>query len=151
MARNKDLSTTVPSASGPAKIDRRTKDLVKRLAEGDVAVINHRDLDVVAAETLVRANPVAVVNADAVPGSEPWKKFMVLVNRAMPAVEEKLTAAKKTTLLTYSGLLARYDQMPLLERFGVPATCRASFAMYNTREEIDVLVQALIKARDMFA
>ena len=65
MARNKDLSTTVPSASGPAKIDRRTKDLVKRLAEGDVAVINHRDLDVVAAETLVRANPVAVVNADA--------------------------------------------------------------------------------------
>ncbi len=58
----------------------------------------------------------AVVNADATPGSEPWKKFMVLVNRAMPAVEEKLTAAKKTTLLTYSGLLARYDQMPLLER-----------------------------------
>ena len=55
----------MPSASGPAKIDRRTKDLVKRLAEGDVAVINHRDLDVVAAETLVRANPVAVVNADA--------------------------------------------------------------------------------------
>jgi cysteine desulfurase/selenocysteine lyase len=41
--------------------------------------------------------------------------------------------------------------MPLLERFGVPATCRASFAMYNTREEVDVLAQALIKARDMFA
>ena len=36
--------------------------------------------------------------------------------------------------------------MPLLERFNVTATCRASFGMYNTREEVDHLVQALIKA-----
>jgi serine/threonine protein kinase len=58
----------------------------------------------------------ALVNADAVPGSEPWKKFMVLVNRAMPLVEQRLNAASKTMLLTYPGLLARYEQMPLLER-----------------------------------
>ena len=41
--------------------------------------------------------------------------------------------------------------MPLLERFNVTATCRASFGMYNTREEVDQLAQALIKARDLFA
>jgi cysteine desulfurase/selenocysteine lyase len=41
--------------------------------------------------------------------------------------------------------------MPLLERFNVTATCRASFAMYNTREEVDHLVQALIKAQELFA
>ncbi|MGH6679043.1 MAG: cysteine desulfurase [Bradyrhizobium sp.] len=41
--------------------------------------------------------------------------------------------------------------MPLLERFNVTATCRASFAMYNTREEVDHLAQALIKARELFA
>ena len=41
--------------------------------------------------------------------------------------------------------------MPLLARFGVTASCRASFAMYNTREEIDCLAQALIKAQDIFA
>jgi cysteine desulfurase / selenocysteine lyase len=41
--------------------------------------------------------------------------------------------------------------MPLLERFNVTATCRASFGMYNTREEVDHLVQALIKARELFA
>jgi serine/threonine protein kinase len=58
----------------------------------------------------------ALVNADAVPGSEPWKKFMVLVNRAMPLIEERLGTATKTMLLTYPGLLARYDQMTLLER-----------------------------------
>ena len=58
----------------------------------------------------------ALVNADAKPGSEPWKKFMVLVNRAMPIVEKQLSSSSKTLLLIYPGLLARYDQMPMLER-----------------------------------
>jgi cysteine desulfurase/selenocysteine lyase len=40
---------------------------------------------------------------------------------------------------------------PLLARFGVTSTCRASFAMYNTFEEIDRLVDALHKTREMFA
>ena len=39
---------------------------------------------------------------------------------------------------------------PLLQRFGVTATCRASFAMYNTLEEVDVLADALISARRIF-
>jgi cysteine desulfurase/selenocysteine lyase len=41
--------------------------------------------------------------------------------------------------------------MPLLARFGVTATCRASFALYNTREEVDSLAQALRKAQEIFA
>jgi len=40
---------------------------------------------------------------------------------------------------------------PVMERFGVPATARASLAMYNTREEIDALVHALARVRDVFA
>jgi cysteine desulfurase / selenocysteine lyase len=40
---------------------------------------------------------------------------------------------------------------PLLARYGVTATARASFAMYNTVEEVDRLVEALRKAYDMFA
>ena len=39
---------------------------------------------------------------------------------------------------------------PIMERFGVPATARASVAMYNTRDEIDVLVHALERVREMF-
>ena len=39
---------------------------------------------------------------------------------------------------------------PLMDRFGVPATARASVAMYNTREEIDALVRALEHVREMF-
>jgi len=40
--------------------------------------------------------------------------------------------------------------MPLLARFGTTATCRASFALYNTREEVDWLVTALRKAQELF-
>jgi len=40
---------------------------------------------------------------------------------------------------------------PVMERFGVPATARASIAMYNTREEIDALGRALRKVREVFA
>jgi cysteine desulfurase / selenocysteine lyase len=39
---------------------------------------------------------------------------------------------------------------PLLQRFGVTSTCRASFGMYNTRAEIDILAEALEKARKFF-
>lgn len=40
---------------------------------------------------------------------------------------------------------------PLLKRFGVTSTCRASFGLYNTRHEVDVLVEALEKARKFFS
>ncbi len=40
---------------------------------------------------------------------------------------------------------------PLMARFGVTSTCRASFAMYNTRAEVDALAEALEKARSFFA
>jgi len=52
-------------ASGPARVDRRTKDLVKRLQPGDIAVIDHEDLDRVAAESLVEARVAGVINAAA--------------------------------------------------------------------------------------
>jgi len=58
------------------------------------------------------------------------------------------------TIIDRAGVAVRagtHCVMPLLARFGVTATCRASFAMYNTREEVDVLAQALIKAREFFA
>ena len=52
-----------PSLSGVARVDRRTKALIARLQPGDIAVIDHEDLDRVAAETLVGARPAAVINA----------------------------------------------------------------------------------------
>ncbi len=40
---------------------------------------------------------------------------------------------------------------PVMQFFGVPATARASFAFYNTREEVDALVAAIIKVQELFA
>jgi cysteine desulfurase/selenocysteine lyase len=57
------------------------------------------------------------------------------------------------TIIDRAGVAVRagtHCVVPLLARFGVTATCRASFAMYNTREEIDVLAQALVKAQEFF-
>lgn len=51
--------------SGRVRIGWKTKALVSELELGDIAVINHEDLDRVAAETLVAARPVAVINAAA--------------------------------------------------------------------------------------
>jgi len=39
---------------------------------------------------------------------------------------------------------------PLMDRFTIPGTVRASFALYNTREEVDILVAALAKVRQLF-
>jgi cysteine desulfurase/selenocysteine lyase len=58
------------------------------------------------------------------------------------------------TIIDRAGVAVRagtHCVMPLLSRFGVSATCRASFGLYNTREEIDGLAQALIKAQGFFA
>src|ERR687896_1935435 len=48
--------------TGPARLDRRTKRLVRRLSPEDVAIIDHRDLDRVSAEELVEAGVRVVVN-----------------------------------------------------------------------------------------
>jgi cysteine desulfurase / selenocysteine lyase len=58
------------------------------------------------------------------------------------------------TIIDRSGVAVRagtHCVMPLLARFGLTASCRASFALYNTREEVDCLAQALMKAQDFFA
>jgi cysteine desulfurase / selenocysteine lyase len=58
------------------------------------------------------------------------------------------------TIIDRSGVAVRagtHCVMPLLARYGLTASCRASFALYNTREEVDCLAQSLIKAQEFFA
>ncbi len=58
--------------TGVGRVDRRTKDLVKRLQPGEIAVINHQDLDRVAADGLVESGVAAVVNcAESISGRYP--------------------------------------------------------------------------------
>jgi cysteine desulfurase/selenocysteine lyase len=57
------------------------------------------------------------------------------------------------TIIDRSGVAVRaghHCAQPLMERLGVTAVCRASFAMYNTKAEVDALVEALKRAHELF-
>lgn len=80
-----DLGATI---RGVARVDRRTKDLVHRLRPRDIAVIDHRDLDRIAAEALVEAQPAAVLNAAASSsGRYPNEGPLVLLDAGIPLVD----------------------------------------------------------------
>jgi uncharacterized membrane-anchored protein len=55
---------SLPVITGPARVGRRTKELVQRLHAGDIAVIFHKDLDAMAARQLAVCHPAAVVNLE---------------------------------------------------------------------------------------
>jgi cysteine desulfurase/selenocysteine lyase len=58
------------------------------------------------------------------------------------------------TVLDQEGVAIRtghHCAQPVMDRFGVPATARASFAAYNTRDDVDALVKAVHKVRELFA
>ena len=58
------------------------------------------------------------------------------------------------SILDYEGVAVRtghHCAQPVMDRFGVPATIRASLGVYNTREDIDVLVRGIRKVQEMFA
>ena len=58
------------------------------------------------------------------------------------------------TILDQDGIAIRtghHCAQPVMQRFGIAATARASFALYNTREEVDALVEGIQKVREVFA
>jgi cysteine desulfurase/selenocysteine lyase len=58
------------------------------------------------------------------------------------------------TILDYEGVAIRtghHCAQPVMARYGIPASARASFGLYNTREEVDALVRGLRKVREVFA
>ncbi|MEO7573595.1 MAG: putative cytokinetic ring protein SteA [Acidimicrobiales bacterium] len=74
--------------TGRARVGKRTKDLTKRLEPGDIAVIDHADIDRVAADGLIDAGIVAVVNASAsISGRYPNGGPMRLVNAGVVLVD----------------------------------------------------------------
>ena len=77
-----------PGVVGSARVDRRTKTLTKRLQPGDIAVIDHADLDKVSADALVAVRPAAVVNASAsISGRYPNLGPQILVEAGIPVLD----------------------------------------------------------------
>lgn len=79
---------SVAPVTGIARVDPRTKDLTKRLAPGEIAVINHADIDRVAAEGLIAAQVGAVLNAAvSITGRYPNGGPIRLVEAGIPLVD----------------------------------------------------------------
>ena len=78
-----------PGITGTARVDTRTKNLTKRLRPGDVAVIDHLDIDRVSAEALVACRPAAVLNAArSTSGRYPNLGPDILVEAGIPLVDD---------------------------------------------------------------
>ena len=72
----------------PIKIDRKTKNLAKRLRPGEMAVINHRDIDEVAADSLVEKKVKVVINADlSISGKYPNKGPHLLCEKGVLIID----------------------------------------------------------------
>ncbi|MGI8681680.1 MAG: putative cytokinetic ring protein SteA [Mycobacteriales bacterium] len=78
----------LPGIAGVARLDRRTKDLTRRLRPGDVAILDHVDIDRVSAEALVSLGVAAVVNAaPSISGRYPNLGPEILVAAGVPLLD----------------------------------------------------------------
>jgi uncharacterized membrane-anchored protein len=78
-----------PGVSGTVRLDRRTKNLTKRLQPGDIAVIDHVDIDRVSADALVGCKVAAVVNAaSSISGRYPNLGPEILINAGIPLLDD---------------------------------------------------------------
>lgn len=78
----------LPGVLGAARVDRRTKNLTRRLRPGDVAVIDHVDIDRMSAEALVNGGAVAVVNvAPSISGRYPNLGPEILLAAGVPLID----------------------------------------------------------------
>ena len=78
-----------PGIVGVARVDQRTKILVKRLSPGDIAIIDHADLDRVSADELIACRVAAVVNAaKSITGRYPNLGPQLLLGAGIPLVDD---------------------------------------------------------------
>jgi uncharacterized membrane-anchored protein len=77
-----------PGIVGVARVDRRTKNITRRLGPGEIAIIDHADLDRVSAEELIRRKVAAVVNAAvSITGRYPNLGPQLLLDAGIPVVD----------------------------------------------------------------
>src|SRR6266705_3194981 len=87
--RRGNESTDLPGLVAPARLDRKTKNLTRRLKPGEIAIIDHADLDRVSAESLLNQQAAAVVNvAPSMTGRYPNIGPQLLVDAGIPLIDD---------------------------------------------------------------
>jgi len=105
--RQRARDPETPGVRGVVRVDARTKNLTKRLKPGEIAVIDHQDIDKVSAEALVACKPLAVVNAAfSSTGRYPNLGPKILVDAGVPLVDN---VGKDVMLELMDGQSARLD------------------------------------------
>jgi uncharacterized membrane-anchored protein len=100
-------SEAPPGVVGVARVDRRTKTLVRRLSPGDIAVIDHADLDRVSADELVACRVAAVVNAaKSITGRYPNLGPGILLDAGIPLLDD---AGREVLARVAEGQVVRLD------------------------------------------
>ena len=109
---------------------------------GRARIRSHEEgLSAYAHERLSRINSLQIIGA--APGKGPILSFTM----------KGAHAHDIATLIDRAGVAVRagtHCAMPVMQRFGVTSTCRASFALYNTLAEVDALAEALDRAQKLF-
>ena len=86
--RQRARDPETPGVRGLVRVDARTKNLTKRLRPGEIAVIDHQDIDKVSAEALLACRPAAVVNAaPSISGRYPNLGPEILVDAGIPLID----------------------------------------------------------------
>jgi hypothetical protein len=103
--------------TSPRQLIRAEEELLRRFD------LNYQNLDEIFINAMKQQALAAgvewkvVLQADATSKeSQDWRNLSILIGRAIPLIEQQLSQSDKTVLLTYPGLLARYDRLDLLER-----------------------------------
>ena len=110
---------------------------------GQDAIRKHEDaLLAYATERLSRINSISIM------GRAREKGAILSFSHAQAHAHDVATVIDRQGVAVRAGT---HCTMPLLKRFGVTATCRASFALYNTRDDVDRLAEALVRADKLFS
>ncbi len=105
--RQRARDPETPGVRGLVRVDARTKNLTKRLRPGEIAVIDHQDIDKVSAEALLACKPAAVVNAaPSISGRYPNLGPEILVDAGIPLIDN---VGKDVMHDLHEGQLVRID------------------------------------------
>src|SRR5215470_7950118 len=130
-------STDLPGLVAPARIDRRTKNLTRRAQPGDIAIIDHADLDRVSAESLLNCQVAAVVNAaPSMSGRYPNVGPQLLVEAGVPLIDD---VGSDVFEKVREGRLVRLD--------GDTLYVGETVAAKGTVQSVDSVAATMIKAK----
>jgi uncharacterized membrane-anchored protein len=139
-------SVELGALSGTARLDRRTKRLVGRLRPGDIAIIDHVDIDRVAADSLVAVGVAAVLNAKpSISGRYPNLGPEVLIQAGIPLIddlgEELFDRVREGNVISIDGDTVLLNGEPVATGVRQDAETVAA-AMADAREGLSVQLEA---------